>query len=152
MPGDLPGPWWALVVLGLAAGVVSGMLGVGSGIIIVPALTLVFAMQQKSAQGTALAVMVPMALMGAFRYWQNPAIRIDFGTVGLLAAGALVGALVGAAIAGRVSGPWLRRIFAVFVLAVGIKMFLTTFKRPAAPATGQPAATDDGGGHERGGI
>ena len=148
MPGDLPGPWWALVVLGLAAGVVSGTLGVGSGIIVVPALTLVFALQQKSAQGTALAVMVPMALMGALRYWQNPAIRIDLGTVGLLAAGALVGALVGTAIAGRVSGPWLRRIFAVFVLAVGIRMFLTTFAQPAAaPGTGQPAATDDGGGH-----
>ena len=147
MPASLPGPWWGLVVLGLAAGVVSGTLGVGSGIVIVPALALVFALPQKSAQGTALAVMVPMALVGALRYWQDPAITVDMSVVGILAAGALVGAFAGAAIAGRVSPIWLKRFFAIFVLAVGVRMFLTTFREPG-PAVGQAAgvgATPDVG-------
>ncbi|MHC4252900.1 MAG: sulfite exporter TauE/SafE family protein [Planctomycetota bacterium] len=152
MPGGLPGPWWALVVLGLSAGVVSATLGVGSGIIVVPALALVFALPQKSAQGTALAVMAPMALVGALRYWQDPAIRIDFPVVGILAVGAVVGALAGAAIAGRVPALWLKRLFAVFVLVVGIRMFLTTFTRKATPVdaggTAAPSDTDEGGAHD----
>ena len=153
MPGDLPGPWWALVILGLAAGVVSGTLGVGSGIIIVPALALIFVLPQKSAQGTALAVMIPMALVGALRYWQNPEIRIDLPTVGLLVAGAVVGALAGAAIAGRVPALWLKRFFSVFVLVVGVKMLLTTFREPRpapeqAVAPRQTAARGDGSRHE----
>ncbi|MBL7186469.1 MAG: sulfite exporter TauE/SafE family protein [Phycisphaerae bacterium] len=69
MLGQLPAYWWALVLLGILAGVVSGMLGLGSGAVVVPALVLAFGFPQKSAQGTALALMVPMAMLGAFRFW-----------------------------------------------------------------------------------
>jgi hypothetical protein len=117
---------------------VSGTLGVGSGIIFVPALVLVFALPQKSAQGTALAVMVPMTLMGAVRYWQDPAIAVDLSLAGILAAGALIGAFAGAAIADHVPAMWLKRFFAIFVLAVGVRMFLSTFRGPR-PRAGQVA-------------
>ncbi|HUS93397.1 MAG TPA: substrate-binding domain-containing protein [Phycisphaerae bacterium] len=53
MPGELSSIWWGLVLLGLCGGVVSGTLGLGSGLIFVPALVLLFAVPQKSAQGTA---------------------------------------------------------------------------------------------------
>jgi len=96
---------------------------VGSGIIVVPALVFLLAFPQKSAQGTALAVMVPMALMGALRYWINPHIQMDWRVVLLVAVGAVCGALMGSKIAGRLPGPTLRRVFAVFVLIVGVRMF-----------------------------
>ena len=60
-------PWWRFVLLGVVAGIISGMLGLGSGTLLIPALVFLFAFPQKSAQGTALVVMVPMALVGATR-------------------------------------------------------------------------------------
>ncbi len=114
MLGQLPNLWWALVLVGLAAGIISGALGVGSGIVFVPLLVMIFALAQKSAQGTALAVMVPMALLGAFRYWHNPDIEINMSIVAVLTVGALVGALIGTELAVRIEAHWLRKAFAVF--------------------------------------
>jgi uncharacterized membrane protein YfcA len=94
--------WWLYILLGLAGGLFSGTFGVGAGIIVVPVLALVFG--QKSAQGMALAVMVPMALVGAIRYKMNPQIELPLGPVALLACGAVVGAVIGATLAGWMSG------------------------------------------------
>ena len=77
MISQLANPWWYNVILGVFAGIVCGTLGLGSGIIVVPSLVLIFHFGQKSAQGMALCVMVPMALLGAFRYWRNPISRIS---------------------------------------------------------------------------
>ncbi len=130
----------SLIVLGVAAGVISAMLGVGSGIVLVPALVLIMGLPQKSAQGTALAVMVPMALVGAARYAANPNIDISFMRVTLLSVGAIVGALIGAVIAARVPGIVLRRIFAGFLLIVSVRMLLGSRggKSAAEPADGGP--------------
>ncbi|MBL7076809.1 MAG: sulfite exporter TauE/SafE family protein [Kiritimatiellae bacterium] len=127
-----------LLLLGLAAGILSAMLGVGSGILLVPALAIVFGLTQKSAQGTALAVMVPMALVGVMRYGSNPDIEINVMRVGLLSLGAIVGALVGSAIAAHLSNAVLRRIFAMFLLVVAVRMLLP--KRAAARSTAPQAA------------
>ena len=120
-----------LIAVGIVAGTVSGMLGVGSGIILVPAMVILVALPQKVAQGTALAVMVPMALVGASRYIANPAIDVNLGRVALLAVGAIGGAVLGAAIAVRLPGPVLRKIFAIFLLVVAARML---FQRPRKPA------------------
>ncbi len=118
-------PWWGFVLLGLGAGVLSGALGLGSGTVLIPALLLIFLLPQKSAQGTALAVMVPMALLGAVRYWQNPAVEVNPRIVVLIIAGALVGALLGTEIADRVPGSVLKKIFAVYIVIIGAKMLIT---------------------------
>jgi len=68
------GRYW-LLLIGLLGGTLSGALGVGSGILIIPALVLGLGIEQKVAQGICLAVMVPMALMGAYRYYVNPDIN-----------------------------------------------------------------------------
>lgn len=136
MAGLVPSEWWFYIVLGLCAGVVSGTLGVGSGILLVPALVFLAAFGQKSAQGTALAVMVPMTLVGAIRYWRNPDIEISGVVVVWIVAGAVVGALVGTELAGRLSGAALRRVFAVFLVVVAARMFV------AAP---KPRQTDNQG-------
>ena len=77
MLSQLPYCWWIIILLGIFAGIVSGLLGLGSGSVVVPVLVLLFAFDQKAAQGTALAVMVPMAMLGAFRYWRNPEIEVS---------------------------------------------------------------------------
>ena len=118
----LPEYTGSLIILGVAAGVLSAMLGVGSGILLVPALVIVMGLPQKSAQGTALAVMVPMALVGVARYMTNPDVNISLVRVALLSAGAMAGALIGAAIASRLPGIALRRIFAAFLLVVAVRM------------------------------
>ena len=123
MIGQLPNPWWIFILLGICAGVLSGLLGLGSGIILIPTLVLLCEYKQKSAQGMALAVMVPMALVGALRYWKNPQIEMDWAVVGLIILGALAGVLAGTELAPKLPGHILRKIFAAVLLLVAVKMF-----------------------------
>ncbi|MDT8301218.1 MAG: sulfite exporter TauE/SafE family protein [Sedimentisphaerales bacterium] len=128
MLSQLSNPWWVFVVLGIGAGIVSGALGLGSGTIVIPALVLFCGFGQKNAQGTALAVMVPMALLGAMLYWRNPEIEMSLLPVGLIICGALVGVLFGAELAARLPGHILRMMFAAFLIVVAIKIFMTSSK------------------------
>jgi len=128
MLSQLSNPWWVFVVLGIGAGIVGGALGLGGGTIIVPTLVLICSFGQKSAQGTALAVMVPMALVGALRYWRNPAIEIHALPIGLIICGALVGVLLGTELASRLPAHVLKKIFAAVLVIVAIKIFMTSSK------------------------
>ena len=128
MIGQLSNPWWIFIVLGICAGVVSGALGLGSGTVVVPTLVLICGFGQKSAQGTALAVMVPMALLGALLYWKNPEIEMNFLPVGLIVCGALVGVLFGAELAARLPGHVLKKVFAAVLIIAAIRMFMTPEK------------------------
>ena len=128
MIGQLSNPWWVFIVLGLCAGVLSGVLGLGSGIIMIPTLVLLCGFGQKSAQGMALAVMVPMALLGAFRYWRNPEIEINTVVVGLIICGALAGVLVGTELAFWLPDHILGKVFAAFLVIAAIRMFMTSAK------------------------
>jgi uncharacterized membrane protein YfcA len=125
MIGQMSNPWWVFVALGICAGILSGALGLGSGIIIIPTLVLVCGFGQKCAQGTALAIMVPMALLGALRYWRNPAIEINALPIGLIICGALVGVLVGTELAFRQPDPILKKVFAAVLVIAAVKMFAT---------------------------
>ena len=127
--------WWALILLGIFAGVVSGTLGVGSGIIVIPVLVLLCHCEQKAAQGTALAVMVPMALVGALQYWRNPEIEMNLTVVLLIVLGAVGGALVGAELAGRLPGHVLRKAFSIFLAIVAIRMFVASPKPAKSSAS-----------------
>jgi uncharacterized membrane protein YfcA len=127
--GQLSAEGWVFVVLGLCAGVISGTLGLGSGVVLVPALVLLGGFGQKAAQGTALAVMVPMALVGAIRYWRNPQIELNGVVIVLVALGAMAGALAGTELAARLSAGTLRKAFALFLVIVAIRMF-TASPRP----------------------
>ena len=141
---DLASSWWLLVLVGLAAGALSGSLGVGSGIIVVPALVLLLACPQKSAQGMALALMVPMAAMGVFQYLRTPGVTLQWVPVALLIAGAVVGVLVGTRLMARIPDAWLQRVFAVFLLVVAMRMLWPgATKRPdpeARPTAGEAGA------------
>ncbi len=128
MISQLSNPWWIFILLGICAGVLSGLLGLGSGIILIPTLVLLCDFQQKNAQGMALAVMVPMALVGALRYWKNPAIEMNVAVIGLIILGALAGSLVGTELAAKLPGHILRKVFAVVLIIVAVKMLVPPTK------------------------
>lgn len=136
MLAQLSNPWWAYVLLGVIAGLLSGALGLGAGTIVIPTLVLFWGFQQKSAQGMALAIMVPMALLGAFRYWRNPKIDMDFVVVAFIIGGAMVGTLGGTELAARLPAAVLRKAFAIFLVIVAFKMFWMSsrLKGPAVDA------------------
>jgi uncharacterized membrane protein YfcA len=128
MMDQLSNAAWIFVLLGIFAGLIGGALGLGGGTIIVPTLVLFCSFTQKSAQGTALAVMVPMALVGALRYWRNPEIEINALPVVLIMCGALVGVLFGTELASRLPGHVLRKVFATVLIIVAIKLLMTSPK------------------------
>lgn len=109
-------------LIGIAAGILAGMVGVGGGIIIVPALVYFFGMDQHTAQGTSLAVLLPPTGLFAFwRYYQ--AGHVDLKIAGLIIVGLLIGGWFGGGWAQQFSGPVLRKTFAVFIVLAGIRMF-----------------------------
>lgn len=109
-------------LIGLAAGILAGMVGVGGGIIIVPALVYFFGMDQHTAQGTSLAVLLPPTGLFAFlKYYQ--AGHVDLKVAALIVLGLLIGGWFGGGWAQQVSGPALRKSFAVFIVLAGIRMF-----------------------------
>lgn len=123
--------WYLYIIAGLAAGILSSMFGVGSGILMVPILTIAFSFGQKSAQGMALALMVPMALVGALRYYFNPEVEMNLKLLGLLTIGGVIGAVVGSHIVFNISDAVLKRMFAVFIIITGIHMFMKSYAKPA---------------------
>jgi len=134
MISQLSNPWWIFILLGICSGVLSGALGIGAGIILVPTLVLFCDFEQKSAQGMALAVMVPMVLVGALRYWKIPEVEMHGTIIGLIILGALAGVLAGTELAYRLPSPILRKIFAAVLLLVSVKMFVG----PASPKRHSP--------------
>lgn len=108
-------------VLGLAAGVVSGLFGVGGAIVIIPGLVLLAKMDQHTANGTSLAaLLLPVGLLGFLQYYKRNQVNLTYAA--LVAVGLLLGAFVGAKLAGTLSDVALRRAFGVFLLLVAGKL------------------------------
>jgi uncharacterized protein len=101
--------------IGAAAGGLSGLFGVGGGILIVPGLVLIRGMGQREAHATSLAAIVPIAVAGAIGYALDGA--VDWPAAGLLVAGAAAGTLAGTFLLGRIPPRGLRILFAAFLLA-----------------------------------
>jgi uncharacterized protein len=136
---DLASSWWLFVLVGVVAGALSGSLGVGSGLIVVPALVLLLACPQKSAQGMALALMVPMAALGVFQYVRTPGVQLQWAPIALLIAGAVVGVLAGTRLMARIPDVWLQRAFAVFMLVVAVRMLWSGSVKRTEPGARAPA-------------
>ncbi len=115
---------YALVLaIGLAAGILGGFFGVGGGILIVPALVLLLAVDQHTAIGTSLAALLPpVGLLGAYEYYKHDNVNVAYAA--LLAAGILLGAYFGAKIAVDIAGPMLRKAFAVFLIFISIRLLM----------------------------
>lgn len=111
------------LLLGLFAGVLSGLIGIGGGIIIVPALVFIFGFSQHQAQGTTLALMVPpISLLAAWTYHQHG--HVDLKIAGIICLGFFIGGLVGANFATDIPSATLQKIFGIALLMTGFKMIL----------------------------
>ena len=88
-----------------------------------PALVLLLGCPQKSAQGMALALMVPMAALGVYQYARAPGVVLQGVPIALLVAGAALGVLAGTRLLARVPDFWLQRAFAIFLVIVAVRMF-----------------------------
>jgi len=124
------------LLIGLAGGAASGLLGIGGGVVLVPLLTKFRGLTQKQAHGTSLAILVFTAIAGALTY--RAAESIDLTLAGWLALGATVAAPLGARLAGRMSSAALRRAFGIVLALVGIRLFLTHL--PSGAWLSQPGA------------
>ena len=113
----------AYILVGLTAGILSGLIGIGGGIIIVPALIYLFHLAPHTAQGTTLALMVPpIGLLAALTYYKQG--YVDISIAAFICMGFFVGGLLGANLASLLSGTTLKRIFGLIMLLVSIKMIL----------------------------
>ncbi len=109
------------VLLGVAVGVLSGLVGIGGGVLLIPALVLFYRMSQHKAQGTSLAILLlPIGALAFWKYWQ--AGNVDLKLAGMVAAGFLVGGWVGGSWASHLSELALRRGFAVMLMVVAVRM------------------------------
>jgi uncharacterized membrane protein YfcA len=109
------------ILLGLLAGALSGLVGIGGGILIVPALVMLFGMTQHQAQGTSLAVLIPpVGILAAMTYYKEG--LIDVKVAGLICAGFVVGALLGAKVAISLSEAMMKKVFGLVLFLISLKM------------------------------
>jgi len=110
------------ILIGLGAGVLSGLFGIGGGVVIVPALMLVASMSPIAATGTALgALLLPVGALGAWAYYKNG--HLDVRAALLISLGLFLGAFFGARLAMMLTPLQLKRAFAVFLVLVAIRVW-----------------------------
>ena len=113
-----------LLAVGLVTGILGGMLGIGGGLILIPALVYVFGLSQHEAIGTSLAIMLPpIGLFAAFNYYKAGQVNLKFAL--LIAVAFLVGSYFSSKIALKIPESLLRKTFSIFLVLVAIKMFFS---------------------------
>jgi uncharacterized protein len=116
--------WIVFLLIGLGAGVLSGLFGIGGGVVIVPALIFIARMQPQSATGTSLAaLLLPVGALGAWEYYRTGNLNVGAGL--LVALGLFVGAGIGARFSLQLSPATLRRAFAVFLALIAVRMWFS---------------------------
>ena len=110
-----------IILVGIAAGILGGLVGVGGGIIIVPSLIYFIGFSQKTAQGTSLGlIMLPVGILGVLQYYKQG--HVDFRVVGILAIGFLVGSYFGSKVALSLPQETVKKIFAILMILIAAKM------------------------------
>jgi len=120
-----------LVVIGFGAGVLGALMGVGGGIVYVPALVTLYGFEQHLAQGTSLAVIVPTAVVAAITHSRRG--QVDWRLALLLGGGGLAGGWAGARLALALDAPLLRMLFASFLVLMALRMLWRTWRRRGRP-------------------
>jgi uncharacterized membrane protein YfcA len=110
-----------LLLIGLLAGIVGGMMGVGGGVVVIPALVFVMGFSQHQAQGTALAFMLPpIGLMAAWNYYKEGYVNVKFALILMVAF--VVGAWIGSSVAVHIPDKYLKKIFGFVLLYAAYRM------------------------------
>ena len=127
-----------LLLIGLVAGVLSGVIGIGGGIVIVPALVYFIGFSQRTAQGTSLAILLlPIGLLGVIQFYK--AGYVDVKVTAIIALAFFIGSYFGSRIALTVPQELLKKCFAVLLMVIGIKMLF--FDKPFTHSKGISSAT-----------
>ena len=113
--------FFIIILVGIAAGILSGLVGVGGGIVIVPALVYFVGFSQKTAQGTSLGlILLPVGILGVLQYYKQG--HVDLRVVAILAIGFLLGSYFGSRIALALPQETIKKIFAILMILIAIKM------------------------------
>lgn len=111
-----------LVIIGLIAGLINGLLGVGGGTILIPAMVVFFGIEQHIAHGTSLAVILPTAFISTLIYQSNQ--NLDLQLALQVAASGMIGGFIGAKLMEHIPSQLLRKIFGLFMIFAGIRMLV----------------------------
>ena len=110
-----------LILIGLAAGFLSGLVGIGGGVIIVPALVLLAGFSQKLAQGTSLGILLlPVGILGVIQYYNQGYLDVKY--VIIISIAFVLGSLLGSKLALSLSDEKMKKIFAIVMLVIAVKM------------------------------
>lgn len=109
-----------VLILGVLAGFMSGLVGIGGGILIVPALVLLFGLNQKEAQGTSLLMLsLPVAFIGAYNYYKEG--YANWKLALLLATSFVIGGFLGSKVALGIDMAIIKKVFAIFMIVIAVK-------------------------------
>ncbi|WP_319423628.1 TSUP family transporter [Pleurocapsa sp. FMAR1] len=112
------------ILLGAFAGALSGLIGIGGGVIIVPSLIFLFGFSQQEAQGTTLGLLVPpIGILAAWTYYQQG--YVNFKVAALICLGFVLGGLLGAKLAINLPSNILEKIFGILLLLIALKMIFS---------------------------
>jgi len=116
-----------LILIGLAAGILGGMVGIGGGVLIVPALVLMLGLSQHQSQGISLAMMIfPVGILGVINYYKKG--YVDFRYAGLLALGFFLGSYIGSKFSLSLPQDTVKKVFAVVMILLAIKLLFSSKK------------------------
>jgi hypothetical protein len=113
-----------LIFIGLVAGLLSGIIGIGGGLIMIPLLIILLGLDQHTAQGTSLAVMLPpIGILAAMNYYKSGNLNWEYALI--IASTFIVGGYFGSKIALQLSPQVLRKVFGVIMLVASLKMIFS---------------------------
>ncbi|HLZ15437.1 MAG TPA: sulfite exporter TauE/SafE family protein [Cyclobacteriaceae bacterium] len=110
-----------ILIIGIVAGLFSGFIGIGGGLVVVPCLVFFLGMSQHSAQGTSLAMMLPpIGVMAVYNYYRAGA--VDFKVAAILCLSFIAGSFLGSKIAISLSPDQIKKAFGILIILLGVKM------------------------------
>ena len=116
----------SLIAIGLLGGMLSGMFGIGGGVIMVPLMVFLLSFTQHQAQGTSLAVLsFPVAFVAAYNYYKSGDNIVDWKFAAIIAASFIIGGYLGSKLAITINQTLLKKLFSIMLLIAAIKMFFS---------------------------
>ncbi len=116
--------FFILIFIGITAGILSGMIGLGGGVVMIPMMVMMLAMDQKMAQGTSIAIMLPpIGILAVYNYYKQGYVNIKYAAV--IAGAFIIGGFFGSKLAIALPSDIVKKIFAVLLVAVAVKMFVS---------------------------
>ena len=116
----------SLIVIGLLGGMLSGMFGIGGGVLMVPLMVFLLSFSQHQAQGTSLAVLsFPVAFIAAYNYYKSGENVVDWKFALIIAVSFILGGYLGSKLAISINQTTLRKLFSVLLLIAAVKMFFS---------------------------